>query len=237
MNGHALKTLGVTTVIYVMARVIAATIRLTTYGEDKIETARSRYGGVILATWHGRTFVPIMHYRGRGYWAFVSTSRDGEYQNNLLGWFGWKRVRGSTSSRGAVTSALRMARELKNGAILAHTPDGPRGPLHVVHPGAIFLGEKSGCPIIPAGVSAYPALWLKAWDRYLVPKLFARSVIVYGEPMLVPPDLTEQQRGELCLRLGEEISRLEARADALAERRPESRAVDGLRAMSDAAEP
>ncbi len=234
MSAHGIRTILFSTVGYVAARVIAATMRLSTYGEEKIEAARSRHSGVILATWHGRTFVPITHYRGRGYWAFVSTSRDGEYQNTLLGWFGWQRVRGSTSSRGAVTAALRMARELRNGAVLAHTPDGPRGPSHVVHPGAIFLGEKSGCPIIPAGVSAYPALRLKAWDRYVVPKLFARCVILYGEPMLIPPNLTEPQRAELCLRLGDEITRLEAEADALAERPDGGRAVEREHEMSDA---
>jgi hypothetical protein len=206
--------------IYAIVRFIASTLRLTLVGEDKIEATRASYGGAILASWHGRTLVPVTHYRGRGYWAMISTSRDGNVQNRLFRKFGFSTVRGSTSARGAVASALRMAKELRDGAVLAHTPDGPRGPSHVVHPGAIFLAQKSGCPIIPAGVSADPAWHLSTWDSYLVPMPFARAAIVYGEPMLVPSKLDDAGRGELCARLGDEIRRLEAEADAIVRRQP-----------------
>jgi lysophospholipid acyltransferase (LPLAT)-like uncharacterized protein len=194
---------------------IASTVRLTAVGEERIDEARAQSGGAILCGWHGRTFMPITHYRSRGYWAFISTSRDGNIQNELFRRFGFKTVRGSTSARGAVASALRMAKELRNGAVLAHTPDGPRGPSHVVHPGAIFLAQKSGCPIIPAGVSAFPAWNLKTWDAYQVPKFFSRGAIVYGEPVHVPSGLSDVEREEFCRRIGDEICCLEARADEL----------------------
>jgi lysophospholipid acyltransferase (LPLAT)-like uncharacterized protein len=199
---------------YLICRLIMATIRLEVRGEEQIEATRSAYGGLILATWHGRTFMPVAHYRGRGFWAIISTSRDGCIQNRVFNLLGWNTVRGSTSARGAVAAALRMAKVLRGGAILAHTPDGPRGPSHVVYPGAIFLAEKSGCPILPAGVSANHAWYTSAWDRYMLPRPFARGVIIYGTPIHVPAHLDDDSRAELCLRLGREIERLEAEADA-----------------------
>ncbi len=190
-------------------------MRVTLVGEEKIEETRKLHGGLILVSWHGRTFVGINHYRKRGYWAMISTSRDGEYQNEIFHMYGFNTVRGSTSARGAVKSALKMAKELKNGAVLAHTPDGPRGPIHVVHPGAIFFAEKSGCPIIPVGSSIFPAKYLSTWDQYQLPWPFARAALVYGEPMMIPSNLDEAARAEFCSRLGDEISRLEAEADAI----------------------
>jgi lysophospholipid acyltransferase (LPLAT)-like uncharacterized protein len=210
-----MKTTLVSNLIYWLVSLVASTMRLTLVGEEKIEETRARYGGVILVGWHGRSFLPITHYRGRGYWSFISTSRDGNIQNKLFVRCGFKTVRGSTSARGAVASALRMAKELRGGAVLAHTPDGPRGPIHVVHPGAIFLAEKSGCPIIPAGITAYPAWQLNTWDAYQVPKLFSRGTIVLGEPVHVPPKLSEAERDEFCRSIGDEICRLEAMADAM----------------------
>ncbi len=225
MNGN--RTIGtmrphlIGNFIYNLSRFICWTVRLESTGEEKIADLHKKHGGVILVTWHGRTLIPINHYRGRGYWAFVSTSRDGEYQNIVLQRYGFHRVRGSTSSRGAVTAALKMAKELRNGAILTHTPDGPRGPSHSVHAGAIFLAEKSGCPILPAGVSAYPRKLLGTWDKFLVPKLFARAVIIYGDPVIVPSGMTEAQRDELGKSLGEQITRLENLAeDAVQSSRP-----------------
>src|SRR5579884_4260175 len=197
------------------ARAVAFTLRLRVVGEEQIERIRARSGrGVILVTWHGRTFVPITRFRNRGYWAMISTSRDGEYQNQLFRRFGFHTVRGSTSARGAIKGALSMVRELKEGAVLAHTPDGPRGPSHCFYPGAIFLAQKSGCPIIPAGVSAWPRWNLGSWDRYIIPMPFSRAALLYGDPIYIPAELDEAEREALAEQVGREISRLEAEAEA-----------------------
>ncbi len=84
-------------------------------GEERVQAFERDGIGVILVTWHGRTLVPITRFRNRGYWAMISTSRDGEYQNRLFQRFGWQTVRGSTSARGAVQAALTMVKHLKAG--------------------------------------------------------------------------------------------------------------------------
>ena len=199
---------------YCIARVLSATLRVRMVGEEHLRAAQETGKGVILVSWHGRTFLPITRYRNKGYWAIVSTSRDGEYQNRLFQRFGIKTVRGSTSARGAIQSVLTLTKHLKAGATAAFTPDGPRGPSHVVQPGAIFLAQKSGSPIIPAGISAYPRRLLRAWDRYMIPLPFARVVWIYGEPIYIPADAKSDEDQRLWAeRVGAAITALEEQAE------------------------
>ena len=200
--------------IYWFARLTARTVRMRVVGEDRVRALQEAGQGVILVTWHGRTLLPIARFRGWGYWALISTSRDGEYQNRIFQRFGFRTVRGSTSARGAVQAALTMTRHLKAGATLAFTPDGPRGPIHEVKPGAVFMAQKSGAAIVPVGVSAFPRRLARSWDQYLIPAPFARAVWIYGDPIYIPADATsEAQQQEWGARVGAAISALEAQAE------------------------
>ena len=199
---------------YWIVRILSATLRVRIIGEEHVRATQDAGKGVILVSWHGRTFMPIAFFRNRGYWAMVSTSRDGELQNRLFQRCGINTVRGSTSARGAVQAALTMTKHLKAGATLAHTPDGPRGPSHSVQPGAIFLAQKSGSPIIPAGISAYPRKLLPAWDKYMIPLPFARVVWIYGAPIHIPADARSEEDQRLWAdRVGAAITALEDEAE------------------------
>lgn len=201
--------------ICAFARCVAVTLRLRVIGEERVHALQAAGRGVILVTWHGRTLIPITRFRGLGYWAMISTSRDGEYQNRIFHRLGWQTVRGSTSARGAVQAAIAMTRHLKAGATLAFTPDGPRGPSHQVQPGAIFLAQKSGCPIIPAGISAFPRKLMPFWDCYLVPWPFARAALIYGEPIYIPADASSEEQAQWAEQVGAAINALEAEAERL----------------------
>ena len=201
--------------VYWFVRLLTLTLRLRVIGEEQVRQLQDTGRGMILVTWHGRTMLPISRFRKRGYWAIISTSRDGEYQNQIFKRFGWQTVRGSTSARGAVQAALTVTKQLKNGATLAFTPDGPRGPSHVVQPGAIFLAQKSGSPIIPAGISVYPRkLSSRSWDRYMIPRPFARAVWIYGDPIYIPADAKSEEDQKIWAdRIGAAIDALEAQAE------------------------
>lgn len=193
-------------------------MRVDVRGEDQINRLIEQNGkGIILVTWHGRTFVPITHYRNRGFWSMISTSRDGEYQNYIFKRFGFNTVRGSSSARGAVQATLALVKQARAGGILAMTPDGPRGPSAVAQPGVIFLAVRAGCPILPAGISAYPRILFNTWDRYLVPLPFARGVIKFGEPIYIPENAKSEEDQQHWARIvGEAIIALEHEADQLA---------------------
>ena len=199
---------------YWIVRTLSATLRVKIVGEERVRALQEAGRGVILVSWHGRTFMPIAFFRNRGYWAMVSTSRDGELQNRLFQRCGINTVRGSTSARGAVQAALTMTKHLKAGATLAHTPDGPRGPSHVVQPGAIFFAQRSGAPIIPSGISAYPRKLMRAWDKYMIPMPFARVVWIYGDPIYIPADAKSEEDQKMWAdRVGAAITALEEQAE------------------------
>ncbi|HZT43416.1 MAG TPA: lysophospholipid acyltransferase family protein [Chthonomonadaceae bacterium] len=195
--------------IYIFARLIYATIRVHC---ENFEGLIPEEGGAILVTWHGRTFIPANLLRNRGYWALISLSRDGELQDHIFRRFGFQTVRGSTG-RGGIKGALQMARKVKEGGILAFTPDGPRGPTHKVQLGVILMAEKSGAPIIPVGISAGPRWAAGSWDAYMIPRPFAHAYFLVGQPIRVPPNLDEAQRQVYADQVEIAINRLEREAE------------------------
>lgn len=201
--------------VWLIARAIGATARIRYENKEAMDAVLAAGKGAILVTWHGRSLIPANVLRNRGYWALISLSRDGELQNCIFKRFGFNTVRGSTG-RGGVKAALQLARILQQGGVLAFTPDGPRGPTHKVQPGTILLGQKSGCPIVPVGISARPRLLVRSWDRYMVPGLWARVWWVVGEPLVVPPELTEEDRQTIAEQLERALNRAEKRAEELA---------------------
>jgi len=162
---------------------LCKTCRIRTVGyEDFLEIVNSGKG-CIVALWHGRTLIPVYYCRKLGVWAITSLSRDGEIQTGIVRRFGFKAIRGS-SGRGGMKAALIASKKLQEGAVLAVTPDGPTGPANEVQDGIIFLANLAKCPIIPVGVAASPRRVVTGtWDSYMLPKLFSRAIIVFGNPI------------------------------------------------------
>ena len=107
-----------------------------------------------------------------------------------------------------------MARKVREGGVLAFTPDGPRGPTHKVQLGVILMAEKSGAPIIPLGISVSRRWLMRSWDSYLVPKPFARAYFLVGEPIRVPAGLDDVGREAFAAQVEVAINHLEKRAEA-----------------------
>lgn len=144
----------------------------------------------IHAFWHDKQFAPIMLLAnsafGKGKHAcFVSASNDGEMLAQWLKRLGYKLVRGS-SSRKALSGLVNLINITKEGYSVGITADGPRGPAHKAKTGAAYIAYKAGIGLLPIGV-AYSAKWQfnKAWDKYQLPKPFAKAVIYVGEPIAI----------------------------------------------------
>jgi lysophospholipid acyltransferase (LPLAT)-like uncharacterized protein len=60
-----------------------------------------------------------------------------------------------------------------------------------------YFARKTGVPVLPLGVAADRAWHLPTWDRYLIPKPFARVVVHCGTPVWIPDDLPDDQACEL----------------------------------------
>ena len=75
---------------------------------------------------------------------------------------------------------LELVRELDAGHDVAVTPDGPRGPRRAFAAGAIVASLRSGAPIVAFGATADRTWRLRTWDRFVIPKPFARVTIRYS---------------------------------------------------------
>jgi lysophospholipid acyltransferase (LPLAT)-like uncharacterized protein len=153
----------------------------------------------VMAFWHGRILPATFYFRRRGIVVITSENFDGEWIARIIERFGYGTARGS-SSRGGMRALLQMARDMEHGRPAGFTLDGPRGPARAAQPGAVWLAQRTGNPLLPFHLEASSAWTMRSWDRTQIPKPFSTVALVVGEPMAVGEDL-EAARLELEARL------------------------------------
>ncbi len=167
---------------------------------------------VIYASWHQRLFYHIHRLRRRRITVMISQSRDGEYIAGLINWLGLKDVRGS-STRGGVDALKDLVRKMKNGANGGMIPDGPTGPARQAKIGTIILARMTGAPIVPIAWGADRCWVFNSWDRFMIPKPFARISYCYGEPIVVPRSAKSPEMEEYRRLLDERLNKITGRCD------------------------
>lgn len=138
----------------------------------------------VFALWHASLLPVAYKHSNEGIAVLVSQHRDGELIARVLAAWGNTTVRGSTT-RGGSRALIAMIKELERGVSVALTPDGPQGPALAFQPGALIAAQRANVPIIPILVHADRAWRLKSWDRFMIPKFFARLTFAYGDPTMV----------------------------------------------------
>ena len=194
-------------------RVVGLTSRIIWVNRAIREELEAKGQGFIYAFWHGRqVFLVYLHQKDRIH-PLVSQSRDGELIARVCRSFGIEPVRGS-SSRGGTEALLDLKAILEKGERVGFTPDGPRGPLHQVQPGALFLAQKTGRPIVPVAYGARRRWLVKSsWDEFMVPKPFNRICMTYGVPIAVQAHDDLEQK---AVELQEALNRVTQEADSIA---------------------
>ncbi|MBQ8634626.1 lysophospholipid acyltransferase family protein [bacterium] len=156
----------------------------------------------VFALWHAHqcgVFSCNMH---RKTCIMVSNSQDGEIISRAANAVGVETVRGSQNKGGAKAS-LELIKRIKeddvNGAL---TIDGPRGPNRVVKKGIIEIARMSGVPIVPAVYWSPQKRFLefKSWDKFRFPLIGTKLVMVFGEPIEVKENLSEDEIEEIRLK-------------------------------------
>ena len=193
---------------------LGATLRFEIHGEEHIRGLRDSSTPFIFAFWHGQLLPLAHHHRHEGIVVLVSQHKDGEYIARVIQRRGFETVRGS-STRGGVQGLKGLIRAARKGHELGITPDGPRGPAGEVKRGALIAAQLSGLPILPMAAAGSRVWRLGSWDRFMVPKPFARIRVHYGPPIRVPRDADEARISELTTRLESEIHRLTAEAEGV----------------------
>jgi lysophospholipid acyltransferase (LPLAT)-like uncharacterized protein len=169
-------------------------------------------GPFIYALWHENFLIPIVRFGNPGVAALVSRHADGELLGTLVRTTGMGIVRGSTN-RGGVGAVRELLRDDVAARHLAVTPDGPRGPRRIVQPGVVYLASRTGMRIVPIGVGHRRPWRVKSWDSFAIPRPFSRVCCLFGEPLIVPPDLAPHSLAPHVERLQRELDRLTPAAE------------------------
>jgi lysophospholipid acyltransferase (LPLAT)-like uncharacterized protein len=177
-----------------LLRLLATTWRYEVRGWEHVEAVHGQARPVVYVLWHSRILPLLYQRRGEGVALLVSRHRDGGYLAELSERWGYRVVRGS-SQRGGEVGLLGLVRQLRAGAEVALTPDGPRGPAERVKPGAIAAAQHAAALVIAAGARPSAAWWIQSWDRFCVPKPFATIEVVYSAPFSVGAGKDGLRRG------------------------------------------
>lgn len=190
---------------------LGATLRFEVTGREHLDRFRDRGEPVILAFWH-QQILPLAHYhRNEGIVVLVSQHKDGEYIARVIERRGFRTVRGS-STRGGAGGLKGLVRAARDGLDLGITPDGPKGPAREVKGGTLVAAQLSGLPIVPLAAGGARVWTLGSWDRFMIPKPFARIGVCYGAPVFVPRDADETTLVRIKSDLEMELDRLSAQA-------------------------
>ena len=193
--------------ITLVYRAWSATWRVRLVDREVLESALSD-GATVICLWHGEQ-APLLHAHGhRNIWGMASKSADGELLARIIERLGYGVIRGS-SSTGALGALRDSIRAIMAGCSPALAVDGPRGPRHIPHHGAMHLAARTGRPVVYMVSRASFSVQLKTWDRFLVPLPGARVTIGYGR--MEPPGKAKQEVERASEELGRRMAALSER--------------------------
>ena len=176
--------------VYRFIRMYAATFRLTVENEEEWINYLKNGGRVLLCAWHQQFFSAIRYFKNYKEFApglMISKSADGDLIAGVASRTGWRPARGSSSKNGK-SAMMEVISHLKESGLAAHIMDGPRGPIGKVKAGAISIALAADAVIVPFYVSAARAWHFNSWDKFFIPKPFARVTLTYDRmiPLTIP---------------------------------------------------
>ena len=194
--------------IYFSIRLLNLTYRYEFVGLENKLNAKNLHPQktFIYALWHQNLIGAIFSHIGENFTMVISESKDGELVAITCKKFGHHPARGS-STRGGKKAMVEIIKNMKLGFPGALSVDGPKGPAQVVKPGIVEIARICQCAILP--VSPYPqSFWTfkKSWDQFRVPKPFTKIIVVIGEAIYVPENVTREHFEEISLIVGQKIN-------------------------------
>ncbi len=191
---------------------IKTTTKWEIIGLEHAEEIWNSGRGTVNCYWHSRIIMaPSMWPLDKQeYNMLISLSADGQFISRAAELMGLKVIRGSSTKKKHNTikdkGALKAVRELisaaKAGKAATFTPDGPRGPRMRIQNGVVRVAKSAEVSILPIGLAIKGSKSLNTWDKFVLPPIFSKGVIIYGEPVTAT-DNEEEARLILEQRLNE----------------------------------
>jgi lysophospholipid acyltransferase (LPLAT)-like uncharacterized protein len=195
-------------------RLLSATWRMDTEGLGNLDERLATREKVIAVFWHGKYYSLLPLLRNRDACVFTSVSYRGAVIADILRRFGYIGVQ--LPDHGGDLSLDIMRTTLKEHRAAAIAVDGPLGPYHVVHRGAVQLASELGHSIIPLSIASSRKVVLsERWDNFEMPRMFSRIQLVVGEPIHIPPDLDASALDHWIATVHQVLNNMDQRANAL----------------------
>lgn len=187
-------------------------LRITRVGDKYYRRLLAEKKPLIILVWHGRIFLVPFFFRHQKLMPLISPSEDGEIAARIMGGWGYKILRGS-SSHSIISAWKKMKTELEQGGGVIIVPDGPRGPNRKMKEGALKLAQETGAWLVPVSFGAARGKYLSSWDKFFIPYPFSRTVALFGTPFQIAPELDEKELAVELRRVEELLIQLDSQAD------------------------
>jgi lysophospholipid acyltransferase (LPLAT)-like uncharacterized protein len=200
--------------VFSVIRALGPTMSYEVHGWQHAERVHASGKRYILAFWHRVILPATWWWRNRGIVVLNTTHFDGQWTRKVIEWLGFGTAQGS-STRGGLRGLAVMARRLEEGRDVAFTIDGPRGPRYVAKPGPVMLARRTGCPVVAFHIGVDRGKTIeKTWDQFLLPKPFARAVLLLAPPIYVPNDADREALEAKHAEMQRELERVRDIAEA-----------------------
>lgn len=204
---------------------IKATSRILVEPADYVDVHKADLP-VLVAMWHGQHFVsPLALPSWFEAAVMISRSADGNVQARAVEQLGLATIRASgaqkahqIAKRGGMVGFRQAVATLKAGTSVAMTCDVPKGPARVCGLGLVMLAATTGRPIVPVAVATSRRIVLrKTWDQAVINLPFSRAAVVFGAPIVVPPDKSPSSLEAYRARIEEAMNKATQRAYEIAD--------------------
>jgi len=166
--------------------ILKQTYSIRYFGAENKSVAKSLHpkGVFALTIWHENIFTVTTVMAGERIAPLASKSKDGDFVTYIFDRIGFSTARGS-SSKGGREGLRELLRKIEDGYIPAISVDGPLGPRRKAKQGVVQVSKRGRIAILPTTAVADRMWVFTSWDKFRLPKPFARIAVVYDKPLSV----------------------------------------------------
>jgi len=193
-------------------RILTATWREHHEGLHLLDELLENKRPHIMTFWHRKfvTLFPLL--QGRPVCVATAASPPGDIIADMCDRFGYLSVQ--IPDHGRDHSLNLMGKAFAHADQASMAVDGPHGPYHAVKQGAIQLASDLGHLIVPVSVATRRNIVLShRWDQLEIPVAFTRVSLVIGDPINIPPNLSQDKLPIWTKRLHDVLEELDERAE------------------------
>lgn len=200
-------------------RLVKRTTKWEARYADRVSHILGSGDGVIALTWHSRFMMLTAAWQTDELdpYVMISRSRDGAVVAATCKALGVQTIRGSAGksgkAKGGDAAAASAVTAIRSGGCVVITPDGPRGPRQRLGDGPLRLARATGAPLMPCTFSIARRKQFDSWDHFILPKPFGKGLILWGTPVSIPAETSDEDLEAIRMDIETEMNALLAEAD------------------------